>query len=104
MISRLMGHGVKQDSLPTTLRPASRAERNIMIYEIEEATEKEVRSRIWWGVTTWDGRALIIASTDSSQVKKAVKAAGYRPLHVHPTTTQNALYAVNHGEKIYEAV
>lgn len=30
MFPRLMGHGVKQDSLPTTLRPALRAERKKM--------------------------------------------------------------------------
>lgn len=72
------------------------------MYEIEHITEAEIRSRMWWCVTTRSDETFIVASTDSSQVEKAVKAAGYRPLYVYPTTTQNTLYAVNHGEKIYE--
>lgn len=70
--------------------------------EIEHITEVVVRSLVWWGVTTWSGERFIVASTDHSQVEKGVKTAGYRPSLVYPTTASNALYAVNHGEKIYE--
>ena len=73
-----------------------------MIYEIEEAREEEIHSRIWWNVTTWNDKTFLVASNNRSRVAEGVKTAGYRPLLVYPTTASNALYAVNHGEKIYE--